>query len=82
MYDSARFLTACQDSPTIVMCSNADAAALVVVALVDEAHLQPGHAFSVTPMPSLDTPVTFTITAPLPANVAHQIGTLPDTTLA
>jgi len=63
------------------MCTNANAAALVVVALVDDAHLQPGHAFSVTPAPSLDASFTFTITAPLPLNVAHQIGTLPDTTM-
>ena len=81
MYDAARFLTSCQDAPTIVMCTNADAAALVVVALVDDAHLEPGHAFSVTPAPSVDAPFTFTITAPLPMNVAHQIGTLPDTTM-
>lgn len=81
MYDTARFLAPCQDSPTIIRCTNANAAALVVVALVDDAHLQPGHAFSVTPAPCLDAPFTFTITAPLPLNVAHQIGTFPDTTM-
>jgi len=54
----------------------------VVVALVDDAHLQPGHAFSVAPVPAFDAPFTFTITAPLPVNVAHQIGTFPDTTLS
>ena len=78
---AARSRVSCQDGPTIVQCTNADAAALVVVALVDDAHLQPGHAFSVAPVPALDAPFTFTITAPLPVNVAHQIGTLPDTTL-
>ena len=53
----------------------------MVVALVDDAHLQPGHAFSVAPVSAVDAPFTFTITAPLPVNVAHQIGALPGTTL-
>jgi len=52
-----------------------------VVALVDDAHLQPGHAFSVAPVLALDAPFTFTIIAPLPTNVAHQIGTILDTTM-
>jgi hypothetical protein len=77
MYDSARSLV--HDGPTIVRCASANAAALVVVVLVDDAHLQPGHAFSVAPVSALDAPVTITITAPLPVNVAHQIGTLSDT---
>ena len=81
MYSAARSLVPCLAGPTIVRCTSADAAALVVVALVDDAHLQPGRAFSVAPVPALDAPFTFTITAPLPVNVAHQIGTLPDTTL-
>jgi hypothetical protein len=81
MYDAARSLVPCHDGPTIVRCTNANAAALVVVALVDDAHLQPGHAFSITPVSALDAPFTFTITAPLPVNIAHQIGTLPDTTM-
>jgi hypothetical protein len=81
MYDAARTLVPCRDGPTIVRCTSANAAARVIVALVDDAHLQPGHAFSVAPVPALDAPFTFTITAPLPVNVAHQIGTLPDTTL-
>ena len=79
MYNAAGFLTSCQGSPTIVRCTNADAAALVVVALVDGAHLEPGQAFSVTPARSADAPLTFTITAPLPLDVADQIGALPDT---
>ena len=78
---AARSLILCRDGPTIVRCTSANAAALVVVALVDAAHLQPGQAFSVAPVPALDAPFTFTITAPLPLNVAHQIGTLPDTTM-
>jgi hypothetical protein len=69
------------DGPTMVRCTSATAAALLVVALVDDAHLQPGHAFSGAPLPAFDAPFTFTITAPLPATVAHQIGTLPDTTV-
>jgi hypothetical protein len=81
MYAAARSLLPCHDGPTIVRCTSANAAALVVVALVDDAHLQPGHAFSVAPVPAFDAPFTFTITAPLPVTVAHQIGTLPDTTL-
>ena len=81
MYDAARSLVPCHAGPTIVRCTSANAAALVVVALVDDAHLQPGHAFSVAPVPALDALFTITITAPLPINVAHQIGTLPDTTL-
>ena len=81
MFNAAQSLALCHDGPTIVRCTNANAAALVVVALVDDAHLQPGHAFSVTPVPALDAPFTFTITAPLPATVVHQIGTLPDTTM-
>jgi hypothetical protein len=81
MYDAAQSLVPCQDGPTIVRCTSANAAALVVVALIDDAHLQPGHAFSVAPVPAFDAPFTFTITAPLPMNVAHQIGTLPDTTM-
>ena len=81
MYDAARPLVPCHAGPTIVRCTSANAAALVVVALVDDAHLQPGHAFSVAPVPTLDAPFTFTITAPLPATVAYQIGTFPDTTL-
>jgi hypothetical protein len=81
MHDAARFLNTCQDRPTIVRCTNADAAALVVVALVDDAHLEPGHAFNVTPVPSVDAPLTFTIMAPLPVDVVNQIGTLPDTTM-
>jgi hypothetical protein len=79
MDDAARSLALCHEGPTIVRCSSANAAALVVVALVDDAHLQPGHAFSVAPVSSLDAPFTFTIIAPLPVNVAHQISTLPDT---
>ena len=51
------------------------------MALVDDAHLQPGQAVSVAPVPSLDAPFTFTITVPLPIDVAHQIGALPDTTM-
>jgi hypothetical protein len=81
MYDTARFLCSCQEKPTIVRCTNADAAALVVVALVDDAHLEPGHAFNVAPVPSVDAPFTFTITVPLPGDVVQQIGTLPDTTM-
>ena len=81
MDEAARSLILGQDGPTIVQCTSANAAALVVVALVDDAHLQPGHAFSVAPVPALDAPFTFTITAPLPANVAQQIGTIPDTTM-
>ena len=79
MCDAARF--AVHDGPTIVRCASADAAALVVVALVDDARLQPGLAFSVAPVPALDAPFTITITAPLPLSVAHQIGTLADTTM-
>jgi len=82
MDDAARSLVLCHDGPTIVRCTSANAAALVVVVLVDDAHLQPGHAFSVAPVPALDAPFTFTIMAPLPVNVAHQIGTFPDTTLS
>ena len=81
MDDVARSPTRCHAGPTIVQCTSANAAALVVVALVDDAHLQPGHAFSVAPVPTLGALFTFTITAPLPATVAQQIGTLPDTTL-
>jgi len=81
MDEAARSLILGHDGPTIVQCTSANAAALVVVALVDDAHLQPGHAFSVAPVPALDAPFTFTITAPLPANVAQQIGTIPDTTM-
>ena len=81
MDNAARSLMPYRDGPTIVRCTSANAAALVVVALVDDAHLQPGHMFSVAPVPAFDAPFTFTITAPLPVNVAHQIGTLPDTTL-
>ena len=69
------------DGPTIVRCYGASVAALVVVALVDDAHLQPGDAFSVAPVPTLDAPFTFTITAPLPHTVAQQLKTLPDTTV-
>jgi hypothetical protein len=81
MYNAARSLVPCHDGPTIVRCTSANAAALVVVALVDDAHLEPGRAFSVAPVPAFDAPFPFTITAPLPINVAYQIGTLPDTTL-
>ena len=81
MFDAAQSLALYHDGPTIVRCTSANAAALVVVALVDDAHLQPGHAFSVAPVPALDAPFTFTITAPLPATIAQQIGTLPDTTM-
>lgn len=81
MDTAARSLVLSYDGPTIVQCTSANAAALVVVTLVDDAHLQPGDAFSVAPVPTLDAPFTFTITAPLPVNVAHQLGTLPDTTL-
>jgi len=81
MSNDARSLVPCQDRPMIVTCMNANAAALVAVALVDDAHLQPGQAVSVAPVPSLDAPFTFTITVPLPIDVAHQIGALPDTTL-
>jgi hypothetical protein len=81
MDDAARSLAPFHEGPTIVRCTSANAAALVVVALVDDAHLQPGHAFSVAPVSALDAPFTFTITAPLPVNVAHQIGTLPDTSM-
>ena len=81
MYKAARSLVPCHDGPTIVQCVSANAAALVVVALIDDAHLQPGHAFSVAPVPALDAPFTFTITVPLPVTVAHQIGMLPDTTM-
>ena len=81
MYEAARSLALSHEGPTIVRCTSANAAARVVVALVDDAHLQPGHAFSVAPVSALDAPFTFTITAPLPVNVAHQIGTLPDTTM-
>jgi len=81
MYDAARSLVPCQDRPMIVTCMSAHAAALVAVALVDDAHLQPGQAVSVAPVPSLNAPFTFTITAPLPVAVAHQIGALPDTTM-
>ena len=73
MYKAARSLVPCHDGPTIVRCVSANAAALVVVALIDDAHLQPGHAFSVAPVPALDAPFTFTITAPLPDTVAHQM---------
>jgi hypothetical protein len=81
MCEAARSLVPCQDQPLIVRCTTANAAALVAVALVDDAQLQPGHAVSVAPVPSLEAPFTFTITAPLPPEVAHQIGNLPDTTL-
>ena len=81
MHDAARCLVPCHAAPTIVRCSSANAAALVVVALVDDAHLEPGQAFSVAPVPAFDAPFTFTITVPLPVNVAHQIGRLPDTTM-
>ena len=54
MYAAARSLMLCHDGPTIVQCTSANAAALVVVALVDDAHLQPGDAFSVAPVPALD----------------------------
>ena len=81
MDDVARSPTLCHAGATIVQWASANAAALVVVALVDDAHLQPGHACSIAPVPAFDAPVTFTIAAPLPATVAPQIGTLPDTTL-
>ena len=81
MSNYARSCVSYQDGPTIVMCTSADAAALVVVALVDDAHLQPGYAFSVAPVAAIDAPFTFTITAPLPLDVVHQIGTLPNTTM-
>ena len=81
MSNHARSCVLYRDGPTIVMCTNADAAALVVVALVDDAHLQPGYAFSVAAVPAFDAPFTFTITAPLPLDVVQQIGTIPDTTM-
>ena len=80
MYDAAR--SQVPDGPTIVRCTSTNAAALVVVALIDEGHLQPGQAFSVAPVATLDAPLTITITAPLPSNVAHQICTLPGTTVS
>ncbi|HJZ47887.1 MAG TPA: hypothetical protein VKE41_12000 [Roseiflexaceae bacterium] len=81
MCDDARSQVPCQHQPLIVRCTSASAAALVAVALVDDAQLQPGHTVRVAPVLSLDAPFTFTITAPLPPDVARQIGNLPDTSV-